>query len=256
MDKPDLSAYYEECLAISLQGDLSLFRSNPAIRRVTDTNTLEHGLECERTIMQDYRHILPWLPRFQHLDAIGMPPLYQFRHVGLFNPTTLRHILTLCRIEELYGTDIHRVVEIGGSYGMLASLLYLTDGIQAYEMYEPRQVYELARLFISPWSTLLQLGFNEPGNKLNPGSVFDVAISCYALSELDRDQQDWYIDNVLINARAGFLVMNSCSNGYPRLEMIQRLEAKLEIQVICEREIPLTHKDNYTLMWKRGNDGQ
>ena len=255
MDKPNLNAYFNAAkLAVADGIVFQQFRSHPAIRGVTDTNTLEHGLECEREIMENHRHLLPWLDTFRKVDAIGMPPLYNFPHVGLFNPTTLRHIVTLSRIQKWFSEPIQSVWEIGGSYGLLAALIIMTNPIERYFIYEDKRVGKLSAFFIRMLGLDSPCCWFEPG--ITPTFSPDIVISCYALSELDRTEQDWYIENVLVKARAGFLVMNSCNNGYHRLGMIDQLESVLETKVHCEKEIPLTHKDNYTLMWKRGNDGK
>ena len=256
MDKPNLESYFHTCYFLATaEKCFYIFRSYPDITSVTDTNTVNHGLECEQEIWRHHSYLHPWLNTFRGLDTTGLPKLYRFPVVGLFNPTTLRHVLTLGRISQWIDESPRHVVEIGGSYGMLAAMMLLYYSIADYTLIEVPSVAALGERFLAHAGLDFRATFisSFPDTALKSPEC-DLVISCYALSELDRDQQDWYIDNVLINARAGFLVMNSCSNGYPRLEMIQRLEEKLETQVICEREIPLTHKDNYTLMWKRGND--
>lgn len=250
MDKPNLEKYFEACSMFEQQESLDHFRNHPAIRGITDTNTLEHAIECEMEIMREHGYLLPWMDTFRCVDSLGMPILYQFRHVGLFNPTTLRHIITLARICMWYREPIHSVCEIGGSYGVLAALLSLYTSMEQYFGLEPEPVGNLAFFYLSKLGLARGIAYFEPMRPFQYS--YDIVVSCYAFSELDREEQDWYIDNVLLNARAGFLVMNSCKNGYPRLEMIQRLENELHVKVHCEREIPLTHKDNYTLMWRQG----
>lgn len=247
MNKPNLDAYYETCrqVASDLQR-FATFRTNPQLRVVTDTNTLEHGLECERWIMQHARFLLPWLDTFRRVDSIGMPPLYQFQHVGLFNPTTLRHIVTLVRIQSyLSGVKLRTVVEIGSSYGALAALMQMVySTIEAYHIWENPLVYCLTAKFLDKLGLSYSLNLDTPITESRQDTVYDLVISCYAFSELDRETQDWYLEHVLSKAQAGYMVMNTCAGGYTRQELAERLHAEVL------EEIPHTHNDNYTLVWR------
>jgi hypothetical protein len=251
MNKPNLDAYYNACrLAASDPQRFARFRSDPQIRGTTDTNTLEHGLECEAWIMAHARHLLPWLDTFRRVDSIGMPMLYQFSHVGLFNPTTLRHIVTLARIKPLlHGIYPRLITEIGSSYGALAALFQMCEGrIEEYIIWENAACVELTRKFqcqlglLDPIRAMFRTGLTSDESV---DLYADLIISAYAFSEFDRETQDWYINNALLKAQAGFLVMNTCKEGYTRQELATRLNAEVL------PEIPATDKDNYTLVWRK-----
>lgn len=249
MNKPNLDAYYETCRQVARDPQrFATFRANPQLRAVTDTNTLEHGLECERWIMQHARFLLPWLDTFRRVDSIGMPPLYQFQHVGLFNPTTLRHIVTLARIQSyLSGIKLRTVVEIGSSYGALAALMQIFyPTIEAYHVWENPIVYCLTAKFLDELGLSYSLNLDTPITESKQDTVYDLVISCYALSEFERDMQGVYIDHILSKAQSGFLVMNTCVEGYTQKELIARLPGPIVLE-----EIPHTHNDNYTLTWRK-----
>ena len=248
MNKPNLDAYYNACRqAASDPQRFARFRSDPQIRGTTDTNTLEHGLECEAWIMTHARHLLPWLDTFRRVDSIGTPMLYQFPHVGLFNPTTLRHIVTLARIQNtLNGMKLRTVVEIGSSYGALAALMQMFyPTIEAYHVWENPLVYCLTAKFLDELGLSYSLNLDTSQTEDFYDATYDLVISCYALSEFERDMQGVYIDHVLLKAQAGFMVMNTCKEGYTRQELAARLNAEVL------PEIPATDKDNYTLVWRK-----
>jgi len=86
----------------------------------------------------------------------------------------------------------------------------------------------------------------------NPQKHWDVVISNYAFSELHKDLQTQYLENVLSKASRGYMIMNS-----GRTNNSGRSNGKLSLDMICEylpnakvkEEIPLTGPDNYVLYW-------
>jgi hypothetical protein len=247
MNKPNLSAYREACKRAAT--DLYCFRQDGAIRSVTDTNTYEHGLSC-----RDYLRIpalkFTDLSKFQVLDLMGNPPLYDYNPP--FNPTTLRHVVTALRIAMQFGREV-RVAEIGCGYGALCAALQVIGFSLEYTLIDLPEPRELAREYLSALSAVDHVTFQEPYNFSASDSVSihpSLVISCYALSELDRKDQDWYIDHLLLKADGAFLVMNTCVEGYTREEWLAKLPG-----ATIELEIPTTHKDNYTLVWRNKSNG-
>jgi hypothetical protein len=240
MNKPNLTAYLEACKRAAT--NLYCFRQDSAIRGVTDTNTYEHGLSC-----RDYLRIPAFkfldLSKFQILDLMGNPPLYDYNPP--FNPTTLRHIVTALRIAMKFGRE-YRVAEIGCGYGALCAALQVIDFSLDYTLIDLPEPLDLAREYLSALSAVDHVTFHQ--NQTYDAWPPSLVISCYALSELERKDQDWYIDNLLLKADGAFLVMNTCVEGYTREEWIEKLPG-----ATIEPEVPTTHKDNYTLVWRNSN---
>ena len=81
---------------------------------------------------------------------------------------------------------------------------------------------------------------------------YDLVISNYAYTELDRELQDIYKLNIIDNSRNGYLTCNFISNlfidnsdFYSREELVN-LKEKVEIF----KEEPLSHSNNFLLTWR------
>jgi hypothetical protein len=80
---------------------------------------------------------------------------------------------------------------------------------------------------------------------------FDLIISNYAFTEIDKNIQDIYIEKILRKSKHGYITCNFISH-FCNIDSysLEQLESKLlEFNTKRAAEYPLTHKDNLILYW-------
>jgi putative sugar O-methyltransferase len=245
--------YLDEIVRL-LQNESGLrnFRRKYDYREILEHVSYSLGKEYLKLIMEE----LP--DEFQYIveansrnDSFGNPYIYNFKNSLRVSPTTLRYIYTALDIRKTVGvTSSDSVVEIGVGYGGQAAILESMFKIGNYHGIDLTQVIDLANVFLTEINSDIRFTQELTTHHLCPS--WDLAISNYAFSELHRDLQIEYLENVLSRASRGYMIMNS-----GRGNKTGRNHGKLRLDEICEylpyakikEEIPLTGPDNYILYW-------
>jgi hypothetical protein len=84
-----------------------------------------------------------------------------------------------------------------------------------------------------------------------PEKDYDIIISNYAFTECNRDIQNIYLDKIINKSKMGYITGNyigqffnvDTMNKYEIQEKINKKSSFID-------EIPLTHQNNYILLWK------
>lgn len=174
----------------------------------------------------EYRDILAVTPEQggQYRALLNYDP-------GTDDPVMLRYHVQAQEIRRLFA-PLGDVVEIGGGFGGLASLL--APECSRYEIVDLPEVRALQNVYLERF-----------GISTTPiAGGIDVLISCYAFSELAPLVQHEYRNAYLSRARRGYMVCN-----FIRSDVTPEL---LEAMVPRSRwlpEHPLTHPDNRVLVW-------
>jgi len=183
-------------------------------------------------------------------DLFGTPITFSYGNYGDVSPTTLRYISTALEIanhfEVLSRTSI---VEIGCGYGGQAAVIGRTFGVKDYTCFDLPPVLKLIDRYLQGIDSDLTVkrgSFNQKSNS------WDLAISNYAFSELSRDLQLSYLEEILSKCKSGFMIMNSGvsnktgrSTGKLTIDEIRQFLPHLRLI----EEIPLTGPDNYVIVW-------
>ena len=184
-------------------------------------------------------------------DSFGNPYKYRYEDGLVLSPTTLRYIHTALDIERTVNlTSSDSIAEIGIGYGGQAAVIERLFKVDKYYAFDLPEVINLANIFLSEIGS--NFCFMNDLMARNPQKHWDVVISNYAFSELHKDLQTQYLENVLSKASRGYMIMNS-----GRTNNSGRSNGKLSLDMICEylpnakvkEEIPLTGPDNYVLYW-------
>jgi putative sugar O-methyltransferase len=184
-------------------------------------------------------------------DSFGNPYKYRYEGGLVLSPTTLRYIHTALDIERTVNlTSSDSIAEIGIGYGGQAAVIERLFKVDKYYAFDLPEVINLANIFLSEIGS--NVCFMNDLMVRNPQKHWDVVISNYAFSELHKDLQTQYLENVLSKASRGYMIMNS-----GRTNNSGRSNGKLSLDMICEylpsakvkEEIPLTGPDNYVLYW-------
>jgi len=220
------------------------------------TEILEHVNQEQGQMYKDYLdiHFADYktkLDKFKENDIYGGPAIFNYGDLGLISPTTLRYIKVLSDLKNLYGSlDNFNIIEIGVGYGGQCKIISDFFNISKYYLVDLDEATDLALKYLNKLNVknVEPIRFDEIQNK---DLKFDLIISNYAFTELNRDIQDIYLSNILTKSTRGYMTCNFISqycniNSYS----LQELELQLkQFNFKKFQEFPLTHKDNLILCW-------
>ena len=209
----DNKSYPQFCeLASQNEEVFENFRSNKIYRSVVETVRDEDGINyfqiaCSRTEL-----IKENIKIFQHSDRVGNPSLVNVK-TGFFSrkhrisPTTARYIKNLSDLIFLFG-DLSglKIAEIGGGYGGLCKIINDLFDFESYTLFDLPQCLKLSKKFLNVFGLKNINYFTE--QSLSSIGNFDLVISNYAFSELNRKLQQSYFDKILSIAPIGYLTCN------------------------------------------------
>ena len=187
------------------------FRRQPVYRSIVETLSAEQGAEFLSAI--DDPLVRRLCLASAAADCVGGPTTFPYEGVAL-SPTTLRYGKVLCDLQRFFPKypRMRRIVEIGVGYGGLARLVWehhllAETMLETYVGIDLAPVAMLARRYMD----LCTSGNNVIFLASEDTAVedWDLVISNYAFSELDRTLQESYLARVLENASAGYLTMNT-----------------------------------------------
>jgi hypothetical protein len=138
------------------------------------------------------------------------------------------------------------IAEIGGGFGGQAAALRKLSGFKSYTIYDLPEVHELQSRFLK--QNNLRDGVLYADGRLAPSGKFDLVISNYAVSELQRGLQVAYFENVVKSSTCGYLTWNLIAEnrlgGLSVNEVLQYLP-----NANVSEESPLTDEGNVLITW-------
>lgn len=168
----------------------------------------------------------------------------------LFTPSTLRYIKVLADLCAHFG-DLNtlRICEIGVGYGAQARIaLSKFPKIHSYSFIDLASVLKLTQKYLTHFSDIsANLAFLTL-DKL-PEQDYDLVISNYAFSELNREIQELYIAKVIRNAKHGYITYNDISNENLGSIKIENYATLFDKPIKILPEVPLTHPKNKIVVW-------
>ena len=139
------------------------------------------------------------------VDIIGNPKVYKYPIVGYISPTTLRYISIMLELEDYFGSlEGLNICEIGGGYGGQYKIIDSYFKIHTYTIIDLEPSLLLTKKFLSNYKLNSKIEFVKPDELKN--STFDLVISNYAFSELNKISQDDYIHKVINFSNCGFMI--------------------------------------------------
>jgi putative sugar O-methyltransferase len=222
------------------------FKRDPRYRKVLEHVTPAEGMAYLSLIGQHYPFLGGYIDAFRANDSIGAPVTHDFgAPLGSWSPTTFRYAKVAGDLFTMFGgLEGCDIAEIGAGYGGQCLLLSKLLRWSSYTIFDLAPVQKLQRRYLS--------GFHVPGvafesiDKLPRGRSYDLVISNYAFSECARAVQDRYLDKVVNGSSRGYLTCNNTADYvYSEPELRARIPHAIRLN-----EIPLTHPDNYLLVWK------
>jgi putative sugar O-methyltransferase len=228
----------------------SRFKRNKTYRGILEHVSEEQGAVYLEQIRKKWPSIVDQIDRFKINDQVGDPIRFTYPLVGDISSTTLRYLKVACDLRELFGDlTAFDVVEIGCGYGGQFLLTDLLWRLGSWTMFDLDPVLQLISRYLESHivnSVYKPTTLNRFDNRTNR---FDLVISNYAFSELPKALQLTYISKVLSKAKRGYLTMNSGKvTGDSQHLTIDELRVHFPSLLILD-EVPLTHSENYILVW-------
>jgi hypothetical protein len=178
--------------------------------------------------------------QYRQNDSVGKPLIYPF-DIGPFSPTIFRYIKVMSDLKILFNSlDNMNIIEIGGGCGGQCNIISKLYKYKSYTLIDLPEVMELQKKYLNVLKT------PNVRFKIDNRLKYDLVISNYAFSELDRDIQDGYIENILLKSKRGYMTMNREHVLHFKKELFEILKIK-KPRAISEN--PLTSPENYIVIW-------
>ncbi len=215
---------------------------------------LEHvnkfdGKTCLQEIEKDRRFEREIYKKIQENDLFGGPITVEYTFCNMtlnISPTTLRYAKIANDILKLFPTDaVNSVIEIGVGYGGQCRVLDVVLPCETYTLFDIKPALRLAQRYLENFLLNNAVNFVAINEKHAPN--YDLCISNYAFSELNRDTQDHYIEKIIKKSKMGYMIYNHISQDSYETYTAQEF-AKIVNGFIID-EVPLTHPDNCIVIW-------
>ncbi len=242
----DIPEYISICKIASEEPEvLSKFKRCYEYRLVLEHVTRYQGQQYLSFIEND-KGILDVL-EFVSEKEIGEPFRYCYRNLGSLSPTQIRYAKIVRDVHLLFPKIVGgNIVEVGVGNGGLAAQLSKYFELSRYSLVDLPEVLALTSKILTSFDVQTHFDFIPPLEL--KGIESDLFISNYAFSELRKEIQDMYLDNLISKAKSGYMIYNhihdDSSVSYSALE-IQKMIPGAEIF----EEVPLTYDGNVLLVW-------
>lgn len=184
------------------------FRSNEIYRRTVETlGSFEYGTFFLNEINARYPHLLKFMKQICLEDAIGGPLSFYFQQIGAISPTVLRYIKIVGDLQGHFGDlSNFNIAEIGGGFGGQCKMIHDVCGFATYTIIDIPQCAPLITKYLSCFG--IKNTKTIDNDRLTEPTHYDLIISNYAISEIDRTEQLHYFEMILDQAERGYIIYN------------------------------------------------
>lgn len=247
------TGYPSVCLAASENEEVfNVFKTIPEYTQILEHTSIEFGYNYIDIIKRDNPQLLEkdFIDKFKTNDIYGSPSVHDFSDFSI-SPSTLRYIKVLSDLIKLFG-DLNgkKIVEIGGGYGGQCKVIKDYFNIKDYHIVDLDEANKLSKKYLDKlnvndvrFSSYDQLDVEE----------YDLIISNYAYTELDRNLQDIYKHKIIDGTKNGYITCNfiidfAVGGQFSTYSMDELLQIKPVTETMNEE--PLTSPTNFILFWK------
>lgn len=202
------SKYPEFCkLAAYDAGVFKTFRCQQAYREIVETVGYDLGVLFAQEIRSKYIHLLPFFDKICAEDEVGGPLRYFYPEIGLISPTVLRYVKVVGDLQREFGSlNNLSIVEIGGGFGGQCKVINDICGFCDYTIIDLPECTPLITRYLSCFS--IQNVKTISCNDLQESKKYDLVISNYAFSEINRLGQSYYMEMIINLAPCGYVIYN------------------------------------------------
>jgi hypothetical protein len=204
-DYPD---YTELCQRAAEDDALfQTFREHPTYKAVVSASLNLEGRDY-LAMLEQRGFDMAFFEQLREHDRIGGPHLVSYPGIGAAAPQTVRYVKVLQDLELMFGSlEGASIAEIGCGFGGQCAVIAKRYKVARYTLLDLPAPLALSRRYLDTLG--IENAVCTPLEKLPFSSRFDLAISCYGLSEIARPFQAMYIQRILMRSKAGYLVWNN-----------------------------------------------
>ena len=239
--------------ALSGYRQFSNFKQDLRYQQILEHTSKEQADQYLKIIERESPDLIACIDSFKINDLVGGATTYEFRGIGSMSPSTLRYLKVASDLKKYFGESIgERIAEIGVGYGGQLLIADRVFKFKQYDLFDLPPVLLLASRYIECHN--LNASYLTTTLNQHCGDVeYDLVISNYAFSELPSKLQMHYIKKILVKSKCGFLTMNSGKNNSvfveDKLSLGELKDLLPQFEIIPE--LPLTHPENFILIWGR-----
>lgn len=248
-DTLDYTSFCE--LASNDDSVFNTFRQNSVYTSILEHTSYELGKSYFDIINKTKYFNKENFDDFKRNDLYGGALKKEYQDIGLISPSTLRYIKVLSDLISHFGNlDNFNICEVGIGYGGQSRIIMsYFKNIKSYTFIDLDPVLSLSNKYLSNFKDInTKLNF-LPANKLEP-KEYDLFISNYAFSELKKEIQDLYINNIIKYSQNGYITYNNISNHSLNRYKLKDYNTFIPKKINIYDEIPTTHPDNKIIIWK------
>jgi putative sugar O-methyltransferase len=245
----DNSEYKNICLLASKNDEyFDTFKSNPKYNKILEHVTKEQGELYLNYLHKNFPDSIKRINDYKENDLYGGSKLFQYNGIGEISPSTLRYIKVLSDLKQLFGDLSNKnIIEIGVGYGGQCFIINKEFKTKQYSLLDLDEVLLLNNKYLNKLSVSHKLININDVNSLNED--FDLVISNYAFSELNKELQNLYYEKIIKKSKNGYFTFNFVShlfgiNSY-NLDEIMNLFNDKQIKIL--EESPSTFEKNKIL---------
>ncbi len=248
------TGYPEVCLKASQNEEaFNVFKTVPEYTQILEHTSVEYGQNYIDIIKRDNPQLLSEenLKKFKTNDNYGGSTPHDYGDFTIA-PSTLRYIKVLSDIINTFG-DLNgfRIAEIGGGYGGQCKIINDYFDIKDYHIMDIPEANALTARYLN---TLKVKNFRNSSFDELEVEEYDLIISNYAYTELDRGLQDVYKTNIIDGSDNGYITCNfiihfAAGGNFDTYSKNELLDLKGNTEVLAEE--PLTSPTNFVLVWKK-----
>ena len=189
----------------------NIFKKKPAYNAILEHVTQEQGRLYLDNIESNLYEFKNFIDRFKKNDLYGGSNLVNYDEYGYISPSTLRYVKVLSDLKSIFG-DLNgkKIIEIGVGYGGQCCVLQQMFDIDQYTLVDMDEVLMLSDKYLNKLGVKHDLMYID--DVYNNICEYDIVISNYAYSELNKELQDLYYDNIISKSKNGYFTMNFISD--------------------------------------------
>ena len=235
--------------AVSNEDVFKDFKSRPEFTYMLEHVTYEQGLGYIAEIKRLEPKLLNHIECFATNDSLGSPKMFWYGDINMnISPTTLRYVKVLADLMShfgnLSGLDI---VEIGIGYGGQCKIINDYFQPKSYTLIDLLEVILLADKYLDCHG-IEDVMFQTP--KWVSETRYDMCISNYCFTEIDRPAQDFYAKNIIERSDRGYITCNFLNQRMKEGVMTDEEIYRLKQYGKFIPEVPLTAPHNAIYIWK------
>lgn len=223
------------------------FRRHPVYCGMLEHVDHSLGVGYISEIKKHTPYLLRELAKFAESDKLGDPYIEYFSEIDMeICPSDLRYIKVVSDLSYLFGNlNGLDIIEIGGGYGGQCKMIFDVFQPRSYTIVDEKDALDLTRKYLEAFG--IQATYLEPSQV--GGVDYDLFVSNYAFTEVDRVFQDLYAREVISKSKRGYITCNWFGFRKEHNALEQSDVAKLKSAGRFIPEEPLSGENNIIYLW-------